>query len=301
MLDIIGKTPIMRLERFQKRLNIDTVKLLAKLELLNPLGSLKDRTAAYMIKDAEQSGSLKPGATIIEATNGNTGLSVAAVAAMMGYKTLFTMPETVPEQWRRLLKAYGAEIVLTDREKGIGGAINMAKILNKQIDKSVILDQFENPANPQAHFAATGPEIWDDTDGEIDVFISAVGTGGTFSGAGGYLKMKNPKIKNIIVEPYSSPTISKGEGGEHKIHGIGCGFVPETLNINICDAVITVKDEEALEYSEIFAKTEGLLAGASSGAVLCAAHKLSKMDTYKDKTMVLVLPDSGEKYFSCGK
>lgn len=300
LLDLIGKTPIMQISRFQSHLNINSAKVLAKLEFLNPIGSIKDRVAEYMIKDAEQSGKLTPGTTIIEATNGNTGLGIAAIASLKGYKVIFTMPETVPSQWRNLLKAYGAETILTDGKKGMSGAIDMAKILNKQIDKSVIMDQLDNPANPQAHFETTGPEIWNDTDGEVDIFVSAVGSGGTFSGAGGFLKMKNPDIKNIIVEPYSSPVISQGESGVHKIHGIGFGFIPETLNLNVCDAVITVKDEEAYDYAKIFAKTEGMLVGLSSGAALCAVHKLTKMDKYADKTIAVILPDSGERYISGG-
>lgn len=296
LLDLIGRTPIMEISRFQKRLNINNARVLAKLEFLNPIGSVKDRVAEYMINDAEKSGKLSPGTTIIEATNGNTGLGVAAVARVKGYSTIFTMPETVPVRWRNILKAYGAEIVLTDGKMGMSGAADMAKILNKQIDNSVILDQLDNPSNPQAHFETTGPELWEDTDGGIDIFVSAVGTGGTFSGAGGFLKMKNPHIKNVIVEPSSSPAISKGESGKHKIHGIGLGFVPETLNINVCDAVITVKDDEAFEYAEIFANTEGMLVGLSSGAALCAVHKLSKMQQYSDKTIAVILPDSGERY-----
>lgn len=296
LLDLIGRTPIMEISRFQKRLNINNARVLAKLEFLNPIGSVKDRVAEYMINDAEKSGKLSPGTTIIEATNGNTGLGVAAVSRVKGYSTIFTMPETVPVRWRNILKAYGAEIVLTDGKMGMSGAADMAKILNKQIDNSVILDQLDNPSNPQAHFETTGPELWEDTDGGIDIFVSAVGTGGTFSGAGGFLKMKNPHIKNVIVEPSSSPAISKGESGKHKIHGIGLGFVPETLNINVCDAVITVKDDEAFEYAEIFANTEGMLVGLSSGAALCAVHKLSKMQQYSDKTIAVILPDSGERY-----
>lgn len=298
LLELVGNTPMLRPRRFQDTYKINNAKLLVKLECFNPAGSVKDRAAIYMIEDAKRSGALQPGATIIEATSGNTGIGIAAVARVMGYKTILTMPKTMSEERRKLLKSYGAEIVLTDGSKGMQGAIDMANLLHKQIDGSVILGQFENAANPRAHFETTGPEIWRDSEGEVDIFVSAVGTGGTFSGVGGYLKTKNPRIKNIAVEPHSSPVISKGKSGAHKIQGIGAGFIPDTLNLDICDAVITVKDEEAYAYARAFADSEGVLVGISSGAALCAAHKLTMMEENNGKTIVAVLPDSGERYLS---
>lgn len=295
--ELIGKTPIINASNFASENNLDA-SILAKLEYFNPAGSVKDRVAKQMIKDAEEKGLLKPGATIIEPTSGNTGIGLAAVAAAKGYKAIMTMPETMSIERRKLLKAYGAEIVLTDGSKGMSGAIAKADELNKEIQDSVILGQFVNPSNPQAHVETTGPEIWEDTDGKVDIFIAGIGTGGTITGVGQYLKSKNPNIKVIAVEPESSPVLSEGKAGPHKIQGIGAGFVPKILDTKIYDEIITVPNEAAFETGRAFAKTEGILVGISSGAVLWAAVKTAENPENKGKNIVVLLPDTGERYLS---
>lgn len=295
--ELIGKTPIINASNFASENNLDA-SILAKLEYFNPAGSVKDRVAKQMIKDAEEKGLLKPGATIIEPTSGNTGIGLAAVAAAKGYKAIMTMPETMSIERRKLLKAYGAEIVLTDGSKGMSGAIAKADELNKEIQDSVILGQFVNPSNPQAHVETTGPEIWEDTDGKVDIFIAGIGTGGTITGVGQYLKSKNPNIKVIAVEPESSPVLSEGKAGPHKIQGIGAGFVPKILDTKIYDEIITVPNEAAFETGRAFAKTEGILVGISSGAALWAAVKTAENPENKGKNIVVLLPDTGERYLS---
>lgn len=297
--ELIGNTPIIELKNIEEKNDLKAT-VLAKLEYFNPAGSVKDRVAKSMIEDAESTGVLKKGATIIEPTSGNTGIGLASVATSKGYKTILTMPETMSIERRNLLKAYGAEIVLTDGTKGMSGAIAKANELKEEIENSVILGQFVNPANPKIHFNTTGPEIYEDTDGNVDIFVAGVGTGGTLSGAGKYLKSKNPNVKVVAVEPATSPVLSEGHGGPHKIQGIGAGFVPDTLDTGIYDEIITVKNEDAFATSNSIAKTEGILVGISSGAALWAALELAKRPENEGKTIVAILPDTGERYLSTG-
>ncbi|MBO7428533.1 MAG: cysteine synthase A [Paludibacteraceae bacterium] len=297
-LELIGKTPLMKLNNYAKKTGVTNATLLAKLEYLNPAGSVKDRVALAMIEDAEKKGLLKPGATIIEPTSGNTGIGLAAVAAAKGYKAILTLPDTMSMERRNLLKAYGAEIVLTEGAKGMKGAIAKAEELNKEIQGSIILGQFVNPANPKAHKETTGPEIWDQTDGKVDIFVAGVGTGGTLSGVGEFLKSKNPNVKIVAVEPATSPVLSKGTAGAHKIQGIGAGFVPDTLNTKIYDEVIAIENEDAFTEGKNFAVSEGILVGISSGAALKAASILAARPENKGKNIVVLLPDSGDRYLS---
>ncbi len=297
-LELIGGTPILKLNNYTKKAGISNATILAKLEYLNPAGSVKDRIALAMIEDAEKKGILKPGATIIEPTSGNTGIGLAAVAAAKGYKAILTLPDTMSVERRTLLSAYGADLVLTEGAKGMKGAIAKANELNKEIEGSVILGQFVNPANAEAHRKTTGPEIWDQTDGKVDIFVAGVGTGGTLTGVGEYLKSKNPDIKIVAVEPASSPVLSKGEAGPHKIQGIGAGFVPEVLNTDIYDEVITIENEDAFAEGAAFGVSEGILVGISSGAALKAASILAERPENKGKVIVALLPDSGDRYLS---
>lgn len=297
-LELIGGTPILKISKYAKKKEITEVSLLAKLEYLNPAGSVKDRIALSMIEDAEKKGILKPGATIIEPTSGNTGIGLAAVAAAKGYRAILTLPETMSIERRNILKAYGAELVLTEGIKGMKGAIAKADELNKEIKDSVILGQFVNPANPEIHKKTTGPEIWNQTDGKVDIFVAGVGTGGTITGVGEYLKEKNPDVKIVAVEPASSPVLSNGKPGAHKIQGIGAGFVPEVLNTEIYDEVITIGNEEAFEEGRAIAVSEGILVGISSGAALKAAEIIAKRLENKGKNIVVLLPDSGDRYLS---
>ncbi len=297
-LDLVGNTPLLNAKRWAKNAKITDSLVLAKLEYLNPAGSVKDRIAKAMIEDAEEKGLLKPGATIIEPTSGNTGIGLAAVAAAKGYHAIFTLPDTMSVERRNLLKAYGAELVLTEGSKGMKGAIAKAEELKAENPGSVILGQFVNPANPAIHKKTTGPEIWDQTDGKVDIFVAGVGTGGTISGVGEYLKSKNPAVKVVAVEPAGSPVLSKGTAGSHKIQGIGPGFIPQTLNTGIYDEVIAIENEDAFEEGRAFAKSEGILVGISSGAALKAAKELAQRPENKGKTIVALLPDSGDRYLS---
>lgn len=296
-LDLIGNTPLVEATNIEKKYGLKA-RILVKLEYFNPAGSVKDRIAKAMIEDAEERGILKEGAVIIEPTSGNTGIGLAAIAAAKGYRTILTMPETMSVERRNILKAYGAEIVLTEGPKGMKGAIAKAEELAKEIPNSFIPGQFENPANPEMHKKTTGPEIWKDTDGKVDIFIAGVGTGGTISGTGEYLKSKNPEVKIVAVEPASSPVLSEGKGGPHKIQGIGAGFVPDTLNTKVYDEVFPVANEAAFDTAKDIAKTEGVLVGISSGAALYAALELAKKPENEGKTIVALLPDSGDRYYS---
>ena len=298
--ELVGRTPLVKVSNLSKNLGVENSTILAKLEYFNPAGSVKDRVAKNMIEDAEAKGIIKEGATIIEPTSGNTGIGLAAIGISKGYKVILTMPETMSVERRNLLKAYGAEIVLTDGPKGIAGAIEKAEQLNKEIENSVILGQFVNPANPAAHIATTGPEIWEDTEGKVDIFVAGVGTGGTLTGVGQYLKSKNPDIKIIAVEPKASPVLTKGVAGPHKIQGIGANFVPEILDTSIYDEVFLVSNEDAIATGNAIAKTEGLLVGVSSGASVYAATELAKRPENKGKVIVALLPDTGERYLSTG-
>jgi cysteine synthase A len=295
---LVGHTPLMKVENYAKHLNIDSVELLVKLEYLNPAGSVKDRVALAMIEDAEAKGILKEGATIIEPTSGNTGIGLASVAAAKGYRTILTLPDTMSVERRTLLKAYGAELVLTEGAKGMSGAIAKAEELEQSIPGAVILGQFDNPANPAAHLATTGPEIWEDTDGKIDIFVAGVGTGGTISGIGAYLKKQNPNVSIVAVEPADSPVLSGGVAGPHKLQGIGAGFIPTVLDTEIYDEIVTVTTEQAYETGRLIARKEGILVGITSGAALYAAAELAKRPEYKGKTIVALLPDSGDRYLS---
>lgn len=296
-LELIGHTPLIEAKRLEKKENLKA-RLLIKTEYLNPSGSVKDRAALYMIKDAEERGLLKEGSTIIEPTSGNTGIGLAAIAAVKGYRIILTMPETMSVERRNILKAYGAEVVLTEGAKGMAGAIAKAEELSKEIPGSFIPGQFDNPANPKAHVETTGPEIWEDTDGEIDVFVAGTGTGGTVTGVGEYLKEKKADIKIIAVEPAGSPVLSGGQAGPHGLQGIGAGFVPKILNTEIYDEVLTVENDEAYKASRLLTKTEGILTGISSGAALHAGMILAKRPENAGKTIVVLLPDSGDRYYS---
>lgn len=295
--ELIGNTPLVEAVNIEKHLNLNA-KILLKMEYLNPAGSVKDRIAKFMIEDAEEKGLLKPDSIIIEPTSGNTGIGLASIAASKGYRIILTMPETMSVERRNILKAYGAEIVLTDGAKGMAGAIDKAEELAKEYTNSFIPGQFSNPANPEMHRKTTGPEIWNDTDGQADIFIAGVGTGGTITGTGEYLKSKNPDIKVIAVEPADSPVLSKGKAGPHKIQGIGAGFVPAILNTDIIDEIMPVENEDAFSASKIIAKMEGVLVGISSGAALHAAIETARKPENKDKIIVVVLPDSGDRYYS---
>ncbi|MCM1106909.1 MAG: cysteine synthase A [Blautia sp.] len=296
-LGLIGNTPLVELTHIEKHFGLEA-RLLAKLEYFNPAGSVKDRIAKEMIEQAEKEGKLKPGSTIIEPTSGNTGIGLAAIAAAKGYRLIIVLPETMSVERRNIIKAYGAELVLSDGTKGMKGAIQKAEELHREIADSFIPEQFENPANPAAHRKGTGPEIWRDTDGEVDAFVAGVGTGGTITGAGEYLKEKKADVKIIAVEPASSAVLSTGQAGAHKIQGIGAGFVPNTLNTEIYDEVITVENEDAFAYGKLIAKEEGVLVGISSGAALKAAVEVAKRPEFKNKTVVALLPDSGDRYYS---
>lgn len=295
--DLIGKTPLMKLANIEKEFN-SKAKIVAKLELFNPAGSAKDRVAKAMIEDAEEKGILKKGAVIIEPTSGNTGIGLAAVGIAKGYRVILTMPDTMSVERINLIKAYGAEVILTEGAKGMTGAIEKAELLHREIPGSIIAGQFINPANPLAHYKTTGPEIWQDTEGKVDIFVAGIGTGGTVSGTGRYLKEKNPDIKIVGVEPASSPFITEGKAGAHKIQGIGAGFIPENLDLNVVDEVITITNEDALKTGKLIAKKEGILVGISSGAALYGAKILADRPENEGKTIVVLLPDSGERYLS---
>jgi len=295
--DLIGKTPMLRLDKFANAHNLKAT-IIAKLEYFNPAGSVKDRIALAMIEDAEKRGKLLPGAVIIEPTSGNTGVGLAAVAAARGYRVMLTMPETMSIERRKLLAAYGAELVLTEGAKGMKGAIEKAMELAAEMPDAFLPDQFVNPVNPKMHRETTGPEIWEDTDGKVDIFVAGIGTGGTITGAGGFLKEKNPALKIIAVEPADSPILSEGRAGAHKIQGIGAGFVPQVLDTGVYDEVITVENEDAFQTSREIARTEGLLVGISSGAAASAAARVAMRPENKGKTIVVILPDTGERYLS---
>lgn len=297
ILDLVGKTPLVELKRIEEKEGLQA-KLIAKVESFNPAGSVKDRIAKAMIKDAEAKGLLKEGSVIIEPTSGNTGIGLAAAATVKGYRMILTMPETMSVERRNIVKAYGAEVVLTDGTKGMKGAIEKADELAKEIPNSFIAGQFVNPANPETHKKTTGPEIWEDTDGAVDIFVAGVGTGGTITGTGEYLKEKKPEVKVVAVEPASSPVLSEGVSGPHKIQGIGAGFVPETLNTGIYDEIIKVENEDAFKTGRDLAAEEAILAGISSGAALYAAIQLAKREENKGKTIVVLLPDNGDRYYS---
>lgn len=297
-LELIGNTPLLKLNNYSKVAGVEHATILAKLEYLNPAGSVKDRAAFYMIRDAEEKGILKPGATIIEPTSGNTGIGLAAVAVARGYKAILTLPETMSVERRTMLAAYGAELVLTDGAKGMKGAIEKAEELKNSIPGAIILGQFDNPANVTAHLETTGPEIWEQTDGKIDIFVAGVGTGGTITGVGEYLKSKNPDIKIVAMEPADSPVLSGGQAGPHKIQGIGANFVPQILNTEIYDEIITIENEDAFVEGRAFAQSEGILVGISSGAALKAATILAKRPENVGKNIVVLLPDSGDRYLS---
>lgn len=295
--ELIGNTPLVEFTNIEKKYGLKA-KLLAKLEYFNPAGSVKDRIALEMIEEAERSGKIKPGATIIEPTSGNTGIGLAAIATAKGYKAIIVLPETMSVERRNIIKAYGAELVLTDGAKGMKGAIAKAEELNKEIPGSFIASQFVNPANPQAHRKTTGPEIWEDTDGQVDIFVAGVGTGGTITGVGEYLKEKKASVRVVAVEPASSPVLSEGTAGTHKIQGIGAGFVPDVLNTKIYDEVVKVENEDAFELGKEIAKNEGILTGISSGAALWAAVREAEKPENEGKTIVVFLPDSGDRYYS---
>lgn len=295
--ELIGRTPLLKLNKYEKKHELKG-SVFAKLEYFNPAGSVKDRIAKAMIEDAREKGILKPDSVIIEPTSGNTGIGLAAVAAALGYRVMLTMPESFSVERRNLLKAYGAELVLTEASKGMSGAVEKANELAKEIPNSFIPSQFNNPANPEVHRVTTGPEIWEDTEGKVDLFVAGIGSGGTITGVGEYLKSKNPDAKVIAVEPFDSPLLSEGKAGAHKIQGIGANFVPEVLNTSILDEIVTVKSEDAFETAKDLAKTEGILVGISSGAALYAATELAKRTENAGKNIVVILPDTGERYIS---
>lgn len=296
-LELIGKTPLVEVSNLERELDLQA-KILVKLEYFNPTGSVKDRAAKAMVEDAEAKGILKEGSVIIEPTSGNTGIGLASIAAAKGYRIILTMPETMSVERRNILKAYGAELVLTEGAKGMKGAIAKAEELAAEIPDSFIPGQFVNPANSAAHRASTGPEIWDDTDGEVDIFIAGVGTGGTLTGVGEYLKEQKPEVRIVALEPAGSPVLSEGTPGAHKIQGIGAGFVPEVLNTSVYDEIVTAKDEDAFAAAKLLARTEGILVGISSGAALHGAVELAKREENKGKVIVALLPDSGDRYYS---